>query len=419
MSAPSSAAATNGTAADLPYGGDVQAAAKAQDREAIRTIMAWRTAKERGEAPPAAPAPAPPAAAPAAAPAPAPLAPAPPAPAPEPAEALAAAAAAAPTRRSLSDLVAEQDKRAPPPPAPAPAGPPPSILGAQAPAPSILGNNAADGWAASEPAPPATIDKLKATLAAEVAKADESTKMATEDAPQDGMAAHDKAAAAAVAAMAAGRAPPPPPPQVSSGDASEPRAADVTCKPCKSPLLEGVADENNEEDAAAAYAKAKAKGDAASEAANAANKAKKALEEKPKPLTGAAAKAAYRAAIEARQKAAQASQPKADKKKKEKKVRPQCHLRGRRDGVFMRPRRLDDAAVRESTRDGVGPRAGQEGQEGRQGPRHTRRGHPIHGYGPKTHPGDRSLTFEPLERLLQGPPRHPEEGLRRGPVDRY
>ena len=73
---------------------------------------------------------------------------------------------------------------------------------------------------------------------------------------------------------------------------------------------------------------------------------------------GAAAKAAYRAAIEARQKAAQASQPKADKKKKEKKVRPQCHLRGRRDGVFMRPRRLDDAAVRESTRDGVGPRAG-------------------------------------------------------------
>ena len=68
------------TAADLPYGGDVQAAAKAQDREAIRTIMAWRTAKERGEAPPAAaPAPAPPAAAPAAAPqAPAPAPPAPP-----------------------------------------------------------------------------------------------------------------------------------------------------------------------------------------------------------------------------------------------------------------------------------------------------------------------------------------------------
>ena len=123
-------------------------------------------------------------------------------------------------------------------------------------------------------------------------------------------------------------------------------------------ILEGVADDNTEADAAEAYAKAKAKGDAASEAANAANKAKKALEDKPKPLTGAAAKAAYRAAIEARQKAAQASQPKADKKKKEKKVRPQCHLRGRRDGVFMRPRRLDDAAVRESTRDGVGPRAG-------------------------------------------------------------
>ena len=407
MSAPPAPGATNGSAADLPYGGDVQAAAKAQDREAIRTIMAWRTAKERGEAPPAAPAPAPPAAA-------------PPAPTPEPAEALAAAAAAAPTRRSLSDLVAEQDKRAPPPPAPAPAGPPPSILGAPAgPAPSILGNNAADGWAASEPAPPATIDKLKATLAAEVAKADESTKMATEDAPQDGMAAHDKAAAAAVAAMAAGRAPPPPPPQVSSGDASEPRAADVTCKPCKSPLLEGVADENNEEDAAAAYAKAKAKGDAASEAANAANKAKKALEDKPKPLTGAAAKAAYRAAIEARQKAAQASQPKADKKKKEKKVRPQCHLRGRRDGVFMRPRRLDDAAVRESTRDGVGPRAGQEGQEGRQGAGRPRRGHPIHGYGPKTHPGHGASPVEPLERLLQGPPRHPEEGQWCGPVDRY
>ena len=58
MSAPNGAAATNG--AELPYGGDVQAAAKAQDREAIRTIMAWRTAKERGEAPPAAaPAPAP------------------------------------------------------------------------------------------------------------------------------------------------------------------------------------------------------------------------------------------------------------------------------------------------------------------------------------------------------------------------
>jgi hypothetical protein len=314
------------TAADLPYGGDVQAAAKAQDREAIRTIMAWRTAKERGEAPPAAPAPAP--------------APTPPAsaPAPEPAEALAAAAAAAPTRRSLSDLVAEQDKRAPPPPAPAPAGPPPSILGVPAgPAPSILGNK--DGWAASEPAPPATIDKLKATLAAEVAKADESTKMATEDAPQDGMAAHDKAAAAAVAAMAAGRAPPPPPPQVSSGDASEPRAADVTCKPCKSPLLEGVADDTNEEDAAEAYAKAKAKGDAASEAANAANKAKKALEDKPKPLTGAAAKAAYRKALEERQKAAQAQKP--DKKKKEKKVPTQRPLRGRRDGVFMRPRRRD------------------------------------------------------------------------------
>ena len=402
------------TAADLPYGGDVQAAAKAQDREAIRTIMAWRTAKERGEAPPAAaPAPAPPAAAPAAAP----QAPAPAPPAPEPAEALAAAAAAAPTRRSLSDLVAEQDKRAPPPPAPAPAGPPPSILGAQAPAPSILGNNAADGWAASEPAPPATIDKLKATLAAEVAKADESTKMATEDAPQDGMAAHDKAAAAAVAAMAAGRAPPPPPPQVETRDASK-ETVDVTCKPCKSPLLEGVADDNTEADAAEAYAKAKAKGDAASEAANAANKAKKALEEKPKPLTGAAAKAAYRAAIEARQKAAQASQPKADKKKKEKKVRPQCHLRGRRDGVFMRPRRLDDAAVRESTRDGVGPRAGQEGQEGRQGAGRPRRGHPIHGYGPKTHPGHGASPVEPLERLLQGPPRHPEEGLRRGPVDR-
>ena len=79
MSAPSSVGATNGQ--ELPYGGDVQAAAKAQDREAIRTIMAWRTAKERGEAPPAAPAPAPPAPAPAAAPA-----PAPPAPAPEPAE---------------------------------------------------------------------------------------------------------------------------------------------------------------------------------------------------------------------------------------------------------------------------------------------------------------------------------------------
>ena len=61
MSAPPAPGAANGstTAADLPYGGDVQAAAKAQDREAIRTIMAWRTAKERGEAPPAAaPAPA-------------------------------------------------------------------------------------------------------------------------------------------------------------------------------------------------------------------------------------------------------------------------------------------------------------------------------------------------------------------------
>ena len=53
MSAPPAPGATNGSAADLPYGGDVQAAAKAQDREAIRTIMAWRTAKERGEAPPA------------------------------------------------------------------------------------------------------------------------------------------------------------------------------------------------------------------------------------------------------------------------------------------------------------------------------------------------------------------------------
>ena len=159
MSAPSGAAATNGS--ELPYGGDVQAAAKAQDREAIRTIMAWRTAKERGEAPPTA------------------------APAPAPAEALAAAAAAAPTRRSLSDLVAAQDERAPPPPAPAPAGPPPSILGNK------------DGWAASEPAPPATIEKLQATLAAEVAK----KEMASEDAPaaEGGMAAHDKAA---------GRAPP-------------------------------------------------------------------------------------------------------------------------------------------------------------------------------------------------------------------
>ena len=138
--------------------------------------------------------------------------------------------------------------RAPPPPAPAPAGPPPSILGVPAgPAPSILGNSTKeDGWAASEPAPPATIDKLKATLAAEVAKADESTKMATEDAPQDGMAAHDKAAAAAVAAMAAGRAPPPPP-QVDTRDASK-ETVDVTCRPCKSPLLEGVADDPKEED---------------------------------------------------------------------------------------------------------------------------------------------------------------------------
>ena len=42
MSAPPAPGAANGstTAADLPYGGDVQAAAKAQDREAIRTIMA-------------------------------------------------------------------------------------------------------------------------------------------------------------------------------------------------------------------------------------------------------------------------------------------------------------------------------------------------------------------------------------------
>ena len=236
---PPGAANGSAEAADLPYGGDVQAAAKAQDREAIRTIMAWRTAKERGEAPPAA------------------------APAPEPAEALAAAAAAAPTRRSLSDLVAEQDERAPPPPAPAPAGPPPSILGNK------------DGWAASEPAPPATIDKLQAALAAEVAK----KEMASEDAPaaEGGMAAHDKAAA------------PPPPPQAPFTSDASTDVKDVTCRPCKSPLLEGVADDTNDEATAAeAYAKAKARGDAASEAANAANKARKALE-KPKPLTGAAA----------------------------------------------------------------------------------------------------------------------------------
>ena len=45
MSTPGAANGTGAhatTAADLPYGGDVQAAAKAQDREAIRTIMAWR-----------------------------------------------------------------------------------------------------------------------------------------------------------------------------------------------------------------------------------------------------------------------------------------------------------------------------------------------------------------------------------------
>ena len=132
--------------------------------------------------------------------------------------------------------------------------------------------------------------------------------MASEDAPaaEGGMAAHDKAA---------GRAPPPPP--QSMGDASQPVATDVTCRPCRSPLLEGVADDTNDEDAAAAYAKAKAKGDAASEAANAANKAKKALE-KPKPLTGAAAKAAYRASLEARQKAAQ--KPKKEKKSKKEKA---------------------------------------------------------------------------------------------------
>ena len=47
MSAPPAPGATNGSAEALPYGGDVQAAAKAKDREAIRTIMAWRTAKER------------------------------------------------------------------------------------------------------------------------------------------------------------------------------------------------------------------------------------------------------------------------------------------------------------------------------------------------------------------------------------
>ena len=355
MSAPSGAAATNGS--ELPYGGDVQAAAKAQDREAIRTIMAWRTAKERGEAPPAAPAPA-------------------------PAEALAAAAAAAPTRRSLSDLVAEQDERAPPPP-------------------SILGNK--DGWAASEPAPPATIDKLQATLAAEVAK----KEMASEDAPaaEGGMAAHDKAA---------GRAPPPPPPQVDTRDASK-ETVDVTCKPCKSPLLEGVSTEDNEEDAAAAYAKAKAKGDAASEAANAANEARKALE-KPKPLTGEAAKKAYRASLEARQKAA-----KKPEKKKEKKVPTQCPSRGRRDGVFTRPRRVDAVVTiaRDSTRDDVGPRAGEEGQEGRQGPRHTRRRHPIHGHRPQAHPGHGTSPVEPPERLLQGPSSNNKEGLRRGPVDRY
>ena len=44
MSAPPAPGAANGstTAADLPYGGDVQAAAKAQDREAIRALMAGR-----------------------------------------------------------------------------------------------------------------------------------------------------------------------------------------------------------------------------------------------------------------------------------------------------------------------------------------------------------------------------------------
>ena len=114
------------------------------------------------------------------------------------------------------------------------------------------------------------------------------------------MAAHDKAAAAAVAAMAAGRAPPPPP-QARSHRRLRPRAADVTCKPCKSRARVGVEDNNNEEDAAKAPTRnAQAKGDAASEAATPRTRPRRALEAQAQAADGRRARGAYRAAIEQR-----------------------------------------------------------------------------------------------------------------------
>ena len=156
---------------ELPYGGDVQAAMKAQDRAAIRTIMEHRIAKERGELDPT---------------------PAPPAEAP----------AAPPVAKDVQDGKPTQT------------GPTPGIV---VPAET----SAAEAWAASEPAPPATIAKLKANLASEVANAaaqadsaaPEATTMAAGDAPAapGGMAAHDKA--------------PPPPQRPATLDAAEPAAA--------------------------------------------------------------------------------------------------------------------------------------------------------------------------------------------------
>ena len=275
---------------ELPYGGDVQAAMKAQDRAAIRTIMEHRIAKERGELDPT---------------------PAPPAEAP----------AAPPVAKDVQDGKPTQT------------GPTPGIV---VPAET----SAAEAWAASEPAPPATIAKLKANLASEVANAaaqadsaaPEATTMAAGDAPAapGGMAAHDKA--------------PPPPQRPATLDAAEPAAAADRGASAPAPKAsrrrpavddEDAADDGGDEvkyeatagDASVPPAVELCRACGPKAAEGGASKAKAKDAPKP-PLTGAAAKAAYAASrqkLAARAPAPAAKAPKAaesawEKEKKEKRL---------------------------------------------------------------------------------------------------
>jgi len=274
------------TTKELPYGSDVQAAMKAQDCAAIRTIMEHRIAKERGELEPAP-------AAPADAPAPAP-----------------------PAKEA-------QDGK------PAQTGPTPGIV---VPAET----SAAEAWAASEPAPPATIAKLKANLASEVANtaaqadgaAPEATTMAAEDTPAapGGMAAHDKA--------------PPPPQQPATLDAAEPAAAADRGASAPAPKASRRRPAVDDEDAAAddgdEVRYEGTAGDASLPPAvepcracgteDAAASKSKAKDAPKPPLTGAAAKAAYAASrqkLAARApgaKAPKAAENAREKEKKEKRL---------------------------------------------------------------------------------------------------